>query len=353
MKKFNKKILTVILVCAAVIAIIALAACGSKKEAEKPTDQTPVTDEAVQTTEKKKDDTVESIDLKTDEGELKFIECASFPDEAWTNTDGKKAVAVIFEYTNLSENESYAGSTFFVTCYQNGIELEDITSFKSVENDPVYEAAVHNSFTSVLTGGKLKVGYTAILSDDSPITVIARDNGFSGDQNKQKMVISFDQKENKSDETTKAATEAKKTIELKKDEKIKTDDFDFTLKNVELTYEVMPSDTSSVYSSYEAEDGKIYLDISGTYYNSSKKNVCIRDLPKFNAEYSDGYNYKGVVVVDTGNDFDWVSSYIICEPLNTCKYHCLIELPEAVENSEEPLKVTVNLGGTDYVYKVR
>lgn len=44
---------------------------------------------------------------------------------------------------------------------------------------------------------------------------------------------------------------------------ISTEDFEFTLNNVELTYELKPRNTSSVYTSYEAPDGKVYIHVDG------------------------------------------------------------------------------------------
>ncbi|KIR02312.1 hypothetical protein P261_01127 [Lachnospiraceae bacterium TWA4] len=60
-------------------------------------------------------------------------------------------------------------------------------------------------------------------------------------------------------------------VPIKIGDSIKTDDFEFKISNVEFTQEVLPSDTSGVYSSYTAEEGKIYLHVDGTYYNNSKK----------------------------------------------------------------------------------
>lgn len=137
-------------------------------------------------------------------------------------------------------------------------------------------------------------------------------------------------------------------------ETISTDDFDFTVNFVELTYELKPQNTSSVYTSYPAEDGKVYIHIDAHYLNKSKKDVCIRDLPAPSADYNDGYCYTGFVVVDDGdNDFDWVSSYVAAEPLVTCHYHGLIECPVIVDETGDPLFITLEIGGITYRYDIR
>lgn len=135
---------------------------------------------------------------------------------------------------------------------------------------------------------------------------------------------------------------------------ISTDDFDFTLNFVELTYELKPQNTNSVYTSYPVEDGKVYIHIDAHYLNKSKKDVCIRDLPVPSADYNDGYCYTGFVVIDDGdNSFDWVSSYVAAEPLVTCHYHGLIECPVIVDETGDPLFITLEIGGTTYRYDIR
>lgn len=136
---------------------------------------------------------------------------------------------------------------------------------------------------------------------------------------------------------------------------IVTPNYEFTLNNVELTYELKPINTSSAYTSYPADAGKVYIHIDGYYYNTSKRDVCIRDLFVPTADYDNGYTYNGFAIVDDGdNSFDWVASYVICTPLETCHYHGLIECPEAVDASDKPLYVTFTLAdGITYRYDIR
>lgn len=152
-------------------------------------------------------------------------------------------------------------------------------------------------------------------------------------------------------ETAPAAVNYK---ELNQGDVISTEDFDFTLNQVELTYELKPSNTSGVYTSYEAPDGKVYIHVDGYYYNKSKKDVCIRDLFVPSADYDNGYTYKGFALVDEDdNDFTWVNSYVICTPLETCHYHGLIECPKVIDSSDASLVVYLKIGGETYAYTVR
>ena len=133
-----------------------------------------------------------------------------------------------------------------------------------------------------------------------------------------------------------------------------TEDFEFTLNNVELTYELKPRNTSSVYTSYEAPDGKVYIHVDGNYYNKAKKDVCIRDLFTPTANYDNGYTYDGFAVVDKDdNSFTWASSYVVCTPLETCHYHGLIECPKVIDSSDGSLVVYMEIGGETYTYIIR
>ena len=92
----------------------------------------------------------------------------------------------------------------------------------------------------------------------------------------------------------------------------------------------------------------------GYYYNKSKKDVCIRDLFTPSADYDNGYTYEGFAIVDRDdNSFSWVSSYVICTPLETCHYHGLIECPKVVDTSNASLIVYLKIGGETYAYTIR
>lgn len=160
--------------------------------------------------------------------------------------------------------------------------------------------------------------------------------------------------ENQDSQEQGVITEVSNCKELSQGDVISTDDFDFTLNKVELTYELEPDNTSSVYTSYEAPDGKVYIHIDGYYYNKSKKDVCIRDLFTPSADYDNGYTYEGFAIVDRDdNSFSWVSSYVICTPLETCHYHGLIECPKVVDTSNASLIVYLKIGGETYAYTIR
>lgn len=138
-------------------------------------------------------------------------------------------------------------------------------------------------------------------------------------------------------------------------EPISTADFDFTLNYVAFSDKVAPSKASGTSTCYETPSGKVYIHVDGSYYNNSTRSVCTRDLPVAAANYKDGHIYEGISFVEApdGDRFEWGSYMIVCDPLITCHYHCLIECPAEVESSDAPLYISIPLGGTTYQYQIR
>ena len=136
---------------------------------------------------------------------------------------------------------------------------------------------------------------------------------------------------------------------------ITTDEYEFTLNKAELTYELLPPNMSSFYTSYPAEAGKVYVHIDASIKNLMKRDIRIDELFTPSAVYSDDYNYNGFVVINDGDTrFDWVSSYVAAAPLATCHAHGLIECPAEVDTSDSPLYAYMKLSdGQTYQYAIR
>ncbi len=126
---------------------------------------------------------------------------------------------------------------------------------------------------------------------------------------------------------------------------IKTEYFEYKIENVEFTYEVLPPNTSGVYTSYPAEQGKVYLHMKGKLKNLMKRDIRIDETFTPVAIYGDGYVYNGFVIVEDDNSFDWGSSYSAGAPLETSGVRILVEMPSEVENTNE--NVILSLKTTD------
>ena len=136
-------------------------------------------------------------------------------------------------------------------------------------------------------------------------------------------------------------------------ETIYTNDYEFTLRDVELTYEVLPPNTGSVYSSYVADSGKVFVHVEADVKNIMQRDIRIDELYTASVLYDGAYPYSGFTVVNDGNRFDWSSSYVAATPLETCGTHSLIECPIEVDHSGKSIVVTLNIGGEFYEYILR
>lgn len=135
---------------------------------------------------------------------------------------------------------------------------------------------------------------------------------------------------------------------------ITTSDYEFTLTNVELTYEVLPPNTSGVYSSYSAESGKVYVHVEADVKNTMQRDIRIDELFQTSVLYDGKYPYSGFTVVNSGdNSFNWASNYVAATPLETCKAHGIVECPAEVDTSGKSVVVTLELGDTEYQYTLR
>ena len=135
---------------------------------------------------------------------------------------------------------------------------------------------------------------------------------------------------------------------------ITTSDYEFTLTNVELTYEVLPPNTSGVYSSYSAESGKVYVHVEADVKNTMQRDIRIDELFQTSVLYDGKYPYSGFTVVNSGdNSFNWASNYVAATPLETCKAHGIVECPAEVDTSGKSIVVTLELGDTEYQYTLR
>lgn len=133
-----------------------------------------------------------------------------------------------------------------------------------------------------------------------------------------------------------------------------TDDYEFTLRKVELSYEILPPNTNGVYTSYPAESGKVYVNVEADVKNTMPRDIRISELFTASVMYDGKYPYSGFTIVNDGdNRFDWVSSYVAATPLETCIAHSLVECPSEVDTSGKSIVVQLTLGNTTYEYTLR
>ena len=217
------------------------------------------------------------------------------------------------------------------TTSSNGVTTK--ISYKYAANDGDKAEEVYNEYIEILK----KRGFQIKGDAESGFSVIDNKIGIANitydKTNGYVMVVNIVPENMREEE--------KEIIIVNVGDTIKTADYEYTINNVELTYELLPENTSSVYSSYPAPQGKVYLHVDGYLKNLMKRDIRIDETFSPVGIYGDGYVYDGFVVVNDDNRFDWVSSYSAAAPLETSHVHSLIEMPNEVETSDETLIVTL------------
>lgn len=132
-------------------------------------------------------------------------------------------------------------------------------------------------------------------------------------------------------------------------EKIITENSEFTIEYVDITKDVIPPQDGDVYIHYEADDGKVYVDICFAYKNTGAEKIYLDDVISANMKYAGKYTYTGFVCCEEDNRSDF-SSYVHISPLATEYVHYLFEVPEEVKTSGKSVEITFTIDGNNYSY---
>lgn len=131
---------------------------------------------------------------------------------------------------------------------------------------------------------------------------------------------------------------------------ITTDSMEITINNVELSYDVLPDNTSGVYTHYAADSGNVYLHVDADVKNLGKQNLPCDEILKATADYNGGYTYKGQAIPEDSNTGFTYANITAIKPLETLGVHFLFKCPQEVEETENPLFITINPNGTKDIY---
>lgn len=134
---------------------------------------------------------------------------------------------------------------------------------------------------------------------------------------------------------------------------ISTDNFDLILNKVELTYDVLPDDTSGFYTHYPADSGKVYINVDVDIKNSQKQDLPCDQIMSIVADYNNGYTYNANPIVEDSQTGFTYANITSITPLESKGMRYLIDCPQEVEQSQNPLFLTFDLNGEKYKYTVR
>lgn len=143
-----------------------------------------------------------------------------------------------------------------------------------------------------------------------------------------------------------------KRKELQNNEVILINDLcEFYVESSKIAKEIKPKRPSGVYSYYEAEEGKVIVDICISYKNLTGNDVDSDEVMDATLLYANKYNYDGFCVVEEDNRSDMTRDNDIA-PLTTEFIHFLFKVPVELQNSTEELCITLKVGENEYNYFV-
>ena len=119
---------------------------------------------------------------------------------------------------------------------------------------------------------------------------------------------------------------------------IETEDYTFTLTNLEWVDEIYPPDTSGYYTYYQDEEGKKYCLITGTFKNTGgdlfdmgATKVAFKDMSgKYNFTGSAEYAYDGGV---GSNGLDWIDNFYGIDPLTEVPLYIFASISDEVASN--------------------
>lgn len=109
------------------------------------------------------------------------------------------------------------------------------------------------------------------------------------------------------------------------------------INSVEITYDVLPDNTSGFYTHYEADVGNVNICVDADVKNTAKQNLGCDEIGAIFANYNDGYTCKGFVVVDDSSTGFTYANITSIDPLETKGIKWLIECPQEIDESDKAL----------------
>lgn len=133
---------------------------------------------------------------------------------------------------------------------------------------------------------------------------------------------------------------------------ITTDRKEITINNIELSYDVLPKDTSSFYTHYPADSGKVYIHVDTDVKNTQKQNLACDEIMTVEAEYNNGFTYSSITIPEDSSGFTYANITSII-PLETMGVRFLIDCPQEVEETDNPLYLVFKVDENEYKYTIR
>lgn len=147
----------------------------------------------------------------------------------------------------------------------------------------------------------------------------------------------------------------KEAVEIVSGDTITSKNMEIIFNKIEFSYDVLPDDTSGMYTyaHYEAEKGNVYIHVDADVKNLAKQDLNCDEILEVMADYNNGYTYKSFAVVDDSTTGFKYSNIASIKPLETGGIHFLVDCPKEVAETELPLLLKFEFDGIQYAYDMR
>ena len=266
---------------------------------------------------------------EADDGKVYVDFCVAYKNTNTANIDADETISGLLIYNGKYE---YKGFSMIEEDNRSDFTYSNITSIA-----PLSTEYVHYLFEvpkEVETSGAEIVLKMTIGGKDYKI-IVREGNGVT-------------------EENTAPEQNSKTSGEVAIGEVLKTKNSEFNIDYSNITKDVIPPKPDSWYSHYEADEGKVYVDICFAYKNTGNKNVDADEVISAKLKYADKYEYTGFSMIEEDSRADFTYSNITSiAPLSTEYVHYLFEVPEEVSTSNNSIEIFFDIDGNSYTYKVK
>ena len=169
-------------------------------------------------------------------------------------------------------------------------------------------------------------------------------------------------KQNKPKEETEETTVTEKHEEVVEDttpiltegESASTEKCEFTVDYIYMTKDFITPQPGSWYSHYEAEHGKLYIDLCIAFKNTDTSAVNADDVMSGKLIYGEKYEYTGFSIIEEDSRSDFTYSNITSiSPLCTEYVHYLFEVPEEIDSTDARIVLQMTICEEEFLIAVR
>ena len=126
---------------------------------------------------------------------------------------------------------------------------------------------------------------------------------------------------------------------------------EFTIHKISYTYDVLPDSMDIVYTHYQAEQGKIYLEIDISVKNLQKKALACDEIAEITLDYNDGYIYEAFPIVEDAQTGFTYANISAIDPLETKEMRYLVDCPIELYTEINPQFLTLQFG--EHAYQIQ